>query len=70
MDVGFGGEKIVDTAWGFDMPQPYTQVGSHRQQLRGDCRQFPFLCDDALDYIYSSHVLEDFTYFELVSMIK
>jgi ubiquinone/menaquinone biosynthesis C-methylase UbiE len=70
MDVGYGGEKIVDTAWAFDMPQPYTSVGSHRQQLRGDCRSFPFICDNALDYIYSSHVLEDFTYEELVPIIN
>lgn len=70
MDVGYGGEKIVDTAWAFDMPTPYTSVGSHRQQLRGDCRTFPFLCDNALDYIYSSHVLEDFTYEELTPIIN
>jgi predicted SAM-dependent methyltransferase len=69
LDVGYGGEKIVDSAWAFDMPQPYTLVGSHRQQLRGDCRTFPFICDNALDYIYSSHVLEDFTYAELVPII-
>jgi predicted SAM-dependent methyltransferase len=70
MDVGYGGEKIVDTAWAFDLPTPYTTVGSHRQQLRGDCRTFPFLCDNALDYIYSSHVLEDFTYPQLVELIS
>lgn len=70
MDVGFGGEKIVPNAWAFDMPNPYTKVGGDSQQLRGDCRQFHFLCDNALDYIYSSHVLEDFTYIELVSIIN
>jgi predicted SAM-dependent methyltransferase len=69
MDVGYGGNKVVSTAWAFDMPQPYTNVGGDRQQLRGDCRSFPFLCDNALDFIYSSHVLEDFTYSELVSVV-
>ena len=69
MDVGFGGDKIVPTAWAFDTPQPYTAVGSNSQQLRGDCRQFPFLCDNALDYIYSSHVLEDFTYGDLIPIL-
>jgi predicted SAM-dependent methyltransferase len=69
MDVGYGGEKVVKDAWAFDMPNPYTCVGEDRQQLRGDCRQFPFLCDNALDYIYSSHVLEDFTYAELENII-
>ena len=69
MDVGYGGEKVVPTAWAFDLPNPYTCVGEERQQLRGDCRKFPFLCDYALDYIYSSHVLEDFTYGELEDII-
>jgi predicted SAM-dependent methyltransferase len=69
MDVGYGGNKVVPEAWAFDLPQPYTSVGDDRQQLRGDCRSFPFLCDNALDYIYSSHVLEDFTYSDLVSIV-
>jgi predicted SAM-dependent methyltransferase len=69
MDVGYGGNKIVPEAWSFDMPQPYTKVGDDRQQLRGDCRIFPFIADGALDYIYSSHLLEDFTYSELVPII-
>jgi len=70
LDVGYGGDKIVKSAWAFDMPNPYTNVGGDRQQLRGDCRSFPFICDEGLDYIYSSHVLEDFTYQELVEIIK
>jgi ubiquinone/menaquinone biosynthesis C-methylase UbiE len=69
IDVGYGGEKVVEDAWAFDMPNPYTSVGGDRQQLRGDCRTFPFICDNALDYIYSSHVLEDFTYCELIPII-
>lgn len=69
IDVGFGGEKIVPEAWAFDMPNPYTSVGGDSQQLRGDCRSFPFICDNALDYIYSSHVLEDFTYLELIGIL-
>lgn len=70
MDVGYGGNKVVPDAWAFDMPQPYTSVGCDRQQLKGDCRTFDFLCNDALDYIYSSHVLEDFTYQELIPIIS
>jgi predicted SAM-dependent methyltransferase len=70
MDVGYGGQKITESAWAFDMPQPYTNVGGDAQQLRGDCRRFDFICDNALDYIYSSHVLEDFRYNELIDIIK
>jgi predicted SAM-dependent methyltransferase len=52
------------------MPQPYTQVGGDRQQLRGDCKSLPFICDNALDYIYSSHLLEDFSYGDLIPLIN
>src|SRR5690348_13347447 len=69
MDVGYGGSKIVPSAWAFDMPRPYTNVGHDRQQLKGDCRDFSFLCAGALDYIFSSHLLEDFSYFELNQII-
>ena len=68
-DIGYGGKKIVPEAWAFDLPHPYTKVGEDRQQLRGDCRHLSFLCDEALDYLYSSHVLEDFTYEQLRSVI-
>jgi len=70
MDVGYGGDRIVPSAWAFDLPTPYTSVGEDRQQLRGSCASFDFLCDNALDYIYSSHVLEDFTYIELVKLLE
>lgn len=69
MDVGYGGDRIVPHAWAFDLPQPYTHVGDDRQQLRGDCRHFPFLCDGALDWLYSAHLLEDFSYSDLVHII-
>lgn len=69
IDAGYGGSKITPDAWAFDMPRPYTNVGKERQQLRGDARSFPFLCDGALDYLYSSHLLEDWSYSDLVPMI-
>lgn len=70
LDVGFGGTAIVPTAITFDMPRPYCpSLEGHTQILRGDCRSFPFICDNALDYIYSSHLLEDFTYPELIPII-
>ncbi len=71
MDCGYGGDLIAPHAWAFDLaPGPYTNVGNDRQQLRGDCRRFPFLCDGALDFIHSSHLLEDFTYADLVPIMK
>ncbi len=70
LDVGYGGSKIVPHAWAFDMPNPYTKVGDDRQQLRGDARTFPFIADGALDWIYSSHLLEDFSYRELILVVS
>jgi predicted SAM-dependent methyltransferase len=69
IDVGFGGSKVVPTAWAMDLPQPQTAVGSDRQQLQGTARDLSFVCDGALDYIYSSHVLEDFTYGDLADIL-
>lgn len=69
MDVGYGGSKIVPHAWAFDMLHPYTTVGDDRQQLQGDAATFPFLCDGALDWMFSSHLLEDFTYIQLVDIL-
>lgn len=70
IDIGFGGSSITPTAITFDLPQSY--VGSyegHKQILRGDCRSFPYICDEVFDYVYSSHVLEDFTYQELIPIL-
>jgi ubiquinone/menaquinone biosynthesis C-methylase UbiE len=69
LDLGFGGDAVVPTALTFDMPRPYTNVGGDRQILRGDCRNLSFLCDESLDYLYSSHLLEDWTYHDLATII-
>jgi SAM-dependent methyltransferase len=70
LDIGFGGDAITDNAWSFDQPVPYTTVGRDRQIFRGDCRKLSFLCDGSLDFIYSSHLLEDFTYADLIGIIS
>lgn len=70
LDIGFGGSAIVESAITFDMPQPYTFLEErHKQILQGDCRHLEFICNNVLDYIYSSHLLEDFTYAELIPIL-
>ena len=70
LDIGFGSSAIVDSAITFDMPQPYSfSQERHKQILQGDCRNLGFICNNALDYIYSSHLLEDFTYIELIPIL-
>ncbi len=70
LDIGFGGSSISPNAITFDMPKSYCpSLEGHKQILQGDCRSFPFICNESFDYIYSSHLLEDFTYKELVPII-
>jgi predicted SAM-dependent methyltransferase len=70
LDLGFGGDAVVPDALTFDMPRPYTNVGGDRQILRGDCRNLSFLCDESMDYLYASHLIEDWTYEDQVEIIR
>jgi predicted SAM-dependent methyltransferase len=70
IDIGFGGSAITPTAITFDMPCMYCPpLEGHRQHLRGDATKLSFICDEAFDYIYSSHLIEDFYYEELIAII-
>lgn len=60
VDLGFGGDPIVDHAIRVDLASPYAQVGDWPVQLGGDTARLHWFTDGALDFIYSSHLLEDF----------
>lgn len=61
VDLGFGGDPITDHAIRVDLPVPYTKVGRNQSvQLGGDCTQLRWFRDGSLDFVYSSHLLEDF----------
>ena len=66
VDLGFGGDPIVPHAIGVDMPQPYSGVGRKPVQLGGDATRLVWFQDGALDFVYSSHLLEDFVDVERV----
>ena len=66
LDLGFGGDPITDQAIRYDMPRPYTAVGREAVQLGGDASNLHYFRDGVLDYIYSSHLLEDFDDVEAV----
>lgn len=68
IDIGYGGDPIVPNAICFDLPYSYGPVGTHPQHLHGDARSLPFK-DVTLDYVYSSHLIEDFTYAEQVPLL-
>jgi uncharacterized protein (TIGR02246 family) len=61
IDLGYGGDPIVPSAITMDLPSPYTKVGAHPQNLAGDARDLYWFKDNVLDYVYASHLLEDFS---------
>jgi predicted SAM-dependent methyltransferase len=60
LDIGFGGDPIVPSAITLDLEKPYTKVGDSAQNLVGDGRNLYWFRDSVIDYVYSSHLLEDF----------
>ncbi|MBX3749526.1 MAG: class I SAM-dependent methyltransferase [Opitutaceae bacterium] len=60
LDIGFGGDPINAAAIRVDLVQPYGTVGRHPVQLGGDAGNLPWFRDNTLDYVFSSHLLEDF----------
>lgn len=60
VDLGYGGDPIASHAIRVDLPQPYTRLGDAPVQLGGAAECLAWFRDDVLDFIYSSHLLEDF----------
>lgn len=61
IDLGFGGDPITPGAIRMDMQNPYADyLGIHPVQLGGDVTDLYWFRDGVLDFVYSSHVLEDF----------
>lgn len=60
LDLGFGGDPVVPWAITFDLPRPYAREGNSPQHLAGDARELWMFSNDVFDFIFSSHLLEDF----------
>jgi predicted SAM-dependent methyltransferase len=60
VDLGFGGDPITPAAIRVDSPRPYAETGNAPVQLGGDATILHWFRDGVLDYVYSSHLLEDF----------
>lgn len=60
IDIGFGGDPILPTAICIDLPERYARYKEFPQHLHGDAKHLKWFHDNCLDYVYSSHVLEDF----------
>ncbi len=70
LDLGFGGDPISPTSITLDLETPTTIVGGSPQHLRGDARSLFWFNGAVLNYVYSSHLLEDFTRLELPPILK
>jgi predicted SAM-dependent methyltransferase len=66
VDLGFGGDPISTQAIRVDSPRPYADTGAYAVQLGGDATKLHWFQDGVLDYVYSSHLLEDFVDTETV----
>lgn len=62
IDIGFGGDPIVPQAITMDLPKPYAETGTHPQNLSGTAMDLRWFNDGVLDFVYSSHLIEDFPY--------
>lgn len=60
IDVGFGGDPISEHTIRVDQQKPYAATSSYPVQLGGDAARLPWFADSSLDFVYSSHLLEDF----------
>lgn len=70
LDIGFGGDPITPAAVRMDLETPYANTGDYPVQLGGDCRNLKWIATDSLDYVYSSHVLEDFDRLETEPVLR
>ena len=60
LDIGYGGDPITETAITLDQAERYSFEGSKPQNLTADAASLYMFADNALDYVYSSHCIEDF----------
>jgi len=60
LDIGYGGDPILPSAITIDVPKPYKTVGDAPLNLGGDARKLYWFRDETMDYVFSSHLLEDF----------
>ncbi|HQR04001.1 MAG: methyltransferase domain-containing protein [Proteobacteria bacterium] len=60
VDIGCGGDPLLPESIAIDLPQPYAKCGTSALHLKGNADRLPWLATDSLDYVYSSHLFEDF----------
>lgn len=63
LDLGSAGDPIVPRAIQVELPDNYCPFFEHKYppQLRGDATKLHWFRDGVFDYVYSSHLIEDFS---------
>lgn len=74
LDLGFGGSAIKPDdplCLTMDLEQGYCpSLEGHEQVLKGDATDLSFLCDEVMDYVFHSHLLEDFTWDQIPEIMQ
>jgi predicted SAM-dependent methyltransferase len=60
LDIGYGGDPITPSSICIDLPESYAKYRNYPQHLHGDAQNLKWFRDGVFDYVYSSHLLEDF----------
>ena len=60
LDLGYGGDPILPSAITLDLDDADLRTGNSPLNLKGSADNLYWFKDGVLDYIYSSHLLEDF----------
>lgn len=74
LDLGYGGDPIVPNAITIDLPRHYFTPSWLKspapQNLRGNAQYLYWFTDCSLDYVYSSHLFEDFELDEMKPVLQ
>jgi predicted SAM-dependent methyltransferase len=60
LDIGYGGQSITPNTINVDLPEKRQHGGADPQHLFGSGDDLYWFQDGVLDYVYSSHLLENF----------
>ena len=66
LDIGYGGDPILDTAICVDLPDMRAHVGNHPQHIHHDAAVLKHFRSNVFSYVFSSHNIEDYTETEKV----
>lgn len=70
IDVGYGGIAITPNTINLDLPEKKQHGGNDPQHLFGNGKELYWFKDEVLDYVYSSHLLENFYIPEMHEFLK